>query len=142
MQLLDMRGNRKYVGPLKTVKENEHILGSPEQRMKDQRTRFIKLWLPPILWAVLILVLSTVKPPEIIQRDYSLPWDKFMHFLVNVGSLGQPRDGDPRAAYAIYDLDENRIIFRRVEYDIEKTQEKIFDANLPHILALRLAMGK
>ena len=63
-------------------------------------------------------------------------------YLVNVGSLGQPRDGDPRAAYAIYDLDENRIIFRRVEYDIEKTQEKIFDANLPHILALRLAMGK
>ena len=85
MQLLDMRGNRKYVGPLKTVKENEHILGSPEQRMKDQRTRFIKLWLPPILWAVLILVLSTIKPPEIIQPDYSLPWDKFMHFLVYAG---------------------------------------------------------
>ncbi len=63
-------------------------------------------------------------------------------YLVNVGSVGQPRDGDPTAAYGIYDLVNNTIIFRRVPYDIEKAQQKILDADLPNILALRLAIGK
>mgnify|MGYP005840338349 CR=1 FL=1 len=63
-------------------------------------------------------------------------------FLINVGSVGQPRDGNPKAAYGIYDLEENAVTFRRVEYDIKTAQQKILDANLPNILALRLAMGK
>lgn len=63
-------------------------------------------------------------------------------YLVNVGSVGQPRDGNPMAAYAIYDMYSNVITFRRVPYDIEKAQQKILDANLPNILASRLVMGK
>jgi predicted phosphodiesterase len=63
-------------------------------------------------------------------------------YLINVGSVGQPRDGDPTAAYAIYDLVANAVMFRRVPYDIEKAQQKILDADLPNILALRLAIGK
>lgn len=62
-------------------------------------------------------------------------------YFVNTGSVGQPRDGDWRACYVIYDLPTGNIIFRRVEYDLEKTQKKIIDAGLPKMLAERLASG-
>jgi diadenosine tetraphosphatase ApaH/serine/threonine PP2A family protein phosphatase len=61
---------------------------------------------------------------------------------VNVGSIGQPRDGNPKAAYAIYDLNENSIELRRLDYDIAGAQEKILKAGLPARLAERLAIGK
>lgn len=63
-------------------------------------------------------------------------------YFINVGSVGQPRDGDWRACYAIYDLQEKRVIFRRVEYDIETAQRKIREAQLPEMLADRLADGR
>jgi predicted phosphodiesterase len=63
-------------------------------------------------------------------------------YLINVGSVGQPRDGNPEAAYGIYDLETNTVTLERVPYDIETAQQKILDANLPNILALRLAIGK
>lgn len=64
------------------------------------------------------------------------------HYLVNVGSVGQPRDNNPKAAYAIYDLEEQTITLRRVEYDIATTQKKIRAAGLPFRNALRLENGK
>ena len=63
-------------------------------------------------------------------------------YFVNVGSVGQPRDGNPRAAYVIYDLDEGTIELRRLDYDIAKAQKKILTAGLPPRLADRLALGK
>jgi diadenosine tetraphosphatase ApaH/serine/threonine PP2A family protein phosphatase len=63
-------------------------------------------------------------------------------FVLNPGSVGQPRDGDPRAAWLLLDLDANRASFRRVAYDIERTQAEIRDAGLPELLALRLADGQ
>lgn len=63
-------------------------------------------------------------------------------YLVNVGSVGQPRDRDPKAAYAIYDLEAQTITLRRVQYDIETTQKKIREAGLPFRNALRLANGR
>ncbi len=65
-----------------------------------------------------------------------------MKYFVNAGSVGQPRDGDWRASYCIYDLDAKIIHFRRLEYDIETTQKKIIDAGLPEALATRLADGR
>jgi diadenosine tetraphosphatase ApaH/serine/threonine PP2A family protein phosphatase len=62
--------------------------------------------------------------------------------LLNPGSVGQPRDGDPRAAYLLLDLAERRATFRRVEYDVERTQAEIRDAGLPELLAARLAVGQ
>jgi predicted phosphodiesterase len=62
-------------------------------------------------------------------------------WLLNPGSVGQPRDGDPRAAYVILDLDRNRALFHRVPYAVERTQEEILDAGLPETLAGRLALG-
>jgi predicted phosphodiesterase len=62
--------------------------------------------------------------------------------FVNTGSVGQPRDGDPRASYVIYEPAQRRITLRRVPYDIQKTQAAIYAADLPERLALRLEQGK
>jgi diadenosine tetraphosphatase ApaH/serine/threonine PP2A family protein phosphatase len=61
--------------------------------------------------------------------------------LVNVGSIGQPRDEDPRAAYAVFDADDSRVWVRRVDYDIELEARRIRDAGLPSVLAERLFLG-
>lgn len=61
--------------------------------------------------------------------------------LLNPGSVGQPRDGDPRAAWLVLDLDAGRASFRRVPYDIERTQAEIRERGLPEALALRLEQG-
>jgi diadenosine tetraphosphatase ApaH/serine/threonine PP2A family protein phosphatase len=61
--------------------------------------------------------------------------------LCNPGSVGQPRDGDARAAWLLLDLGESRASFRRVEYDVQATQAQIRDAGLPASLAERLAFG-
>jgi diadenosine tetraphosphatase ApaH/serine/threonine PP2A family protein phosphatase len=63
-------------------------------------------------------------------------------YMVNPGSVGQPRDNDPRAAFLLYDTEENSITFHRVPYDIERAQEKIIAAGLPERLAVRLAEGR
>jgi diadenosine tetraphosphatase ApaH/serine/threonine PP2A family protein phosphatase len=63
-------------------------------------------------------------------------------YFVNVGAVGQPRDGNPKAAYVVYDMDEGSIELRRLEYDIASAQKKIREAGLPERLADRLAMGK
>jgi predicted phosphodiesterase len=61
--------------------------------------------------------------------------------IVNPGGVGQPRDGDSRAAYGILDSDEQRFTFYRVEYPIDVTQQKMRDAGLPEPLAARLELG-
>lgn len=63
-------------------------------------------------------------------------------YFVNVGSVGQPRDGDPRAAYALYDVERNLIELRRVPYDFTSTQRKILAAGLSERMAARLAIGR
>jgi diadenosine tetraphosphatase ApaH/serine/threonine PP2A family protein phosphatase len=62
-------------------------------------------------------------------------------WLLNPGSVGQPRDGDPRAAYLLIDFDAKRAQFRRVPYPVERTQAEIRERNLPEALAERLAHG-
>ena len=62
-------------------------------------------------------------------------------YMVNPGSVGQPRDGDPRAAYAIYDSDRKLITLRRTEYPIAKTAAAIEKAGLPEVLGVRLFHG-
>jgi diadenosine tetraphosphatase ApaH/serine/threonine PP2A family protein phosphatase len=63
-------------------------------------------------------------------------------YFINVGSVGQPRDGDPRAAYVTYDVKAKEIHLHRVAYDIEGAQRKIHQAGLQGRLADRLAMGR
>jgi len=62
--------------------------------------------------------------------------------LLNPGSVGQPRDGDPRAAWLLLDLDSRTATFERVEYDVERTQAQMHEARLPEALAARLTLGE
>ncbi|MBC7287359.1 MAG: metallophosphoesterase family protein [Armatimonadetes bacterium] len=62
-------------------------------------------------------------------------------FMINPGAVGQPRDGNPRAAYAILDVEERRVEFRRIDYDIARAQRAILEAGLPQAMAARLAAG-
>jgi predicted phosphodiesterase len=63
-------------------------------------------------------------------------------YFINVGSVGQSRDGVPKATYVVYNMDEGTVELRRLDYDIAKTQAKIRAAGLPERLAERLALGK
>ena len=63
-------------------------------------------------------------------------------YFINAGSTGQPRDGDWRAAYCIYDTERNLIELHRVKYDLDTAQKKIVKAGLPRLLAERLALGR
>jgi predicted phosphodiesterase len=63
-------------------------------------------------------------------------------YLINPGSVGQPRDGDPRAACLLYDSGTHTVTYVRTPYDVETTQKKIHDAGLPPILADRLTVGR
>jgi predicted phosphodiesterase len=63
-------------------------------------------------------------------------------YMINPGSIGQPRDGDPRAGFAFYDDDKNTVEYWRVPYDFKITQEKMQKAGLPPSLIERLALGR
>jgi predicted phosphodiesterase len=78
---------------------------------------------------------------KLIDRHRVLELEKDYTYLVNPGSVGQPRDGDPQAAYAIYHPKERVIEFKRVAYDAAAAAKKIRDAGLPDSLASRLLTG-
>jgi predicted phosphodiesterase len=88
--------------------------------------------------------------PRAYIKDSSvvgLPFDHLVveprkRYFINVGSVGQPRDGDWRAAYVVFDEEKRMIRLRRLAYDLQKTQEKILSSGLPPRLADRLAFGK
>ncbi len=63
-------------------------------------------------------------------------------YLINPGSVGQPRDGDPRAGYAIVDTTQRRVELYRTRYSVEDAQTKVMKAGLPDVLAQRLAVGR
>ena len=77
---------------------------------------------------------------RIDAQDFKLPIGR--KYFINVGSVGQPRDGDPRAAYVLYDPATRMVHFRRLEYDIAAAQARIREAGLPERLAQRLEVGQ
>lgn len=76
------------------------------------------------------------------EQQFDLRLKADAKYLINPGSIGQPRDGDPRAAFLLYDADENLITFHRIPYDIGGAQKKILAAGLPPRLAERLKEGR
>jgi diadenosine tetraphosphatase ApaH/serine/threonine PP2A family protein phosphatase len=72
----------------------------------------------------------------------ALTLDPSARYLINPGSVGQPRDGDPRAAYATYDSETRELRLCRVPYAVDQAQAKIVKARLPEGLARRLGYGK
>lgn len=77
----------------------------------------------------------------IAQPEGEIRYQGCSKVLLNVGSVGQPRDEDPRAAYAVVDTEAETIEVHRIEYDLAGAQRKIRDAGLPEILATRLSLG-
>ena len=80
--------------------------------------------------------------PPAGDRETVVPLQRGARYLVNVGSIGQPRDGDPRAAYGVLDDEAREVRLFRVPYAVEQAQQRIRAAGLPASLANRLALGR
>lgn len=76
------------------------------------------------------------------QRPLTISLEEAHRYLVNPGSVGQPRDGDPRAGFALVDSDRREVTVYRVEYPVSKAQARILEEGLPDVLAQRLALGR
>ena len=95
-----------------------------------------------------VVFVSDGSGPSVVAASYE--FDEFIavkcesgkKLFINPGSVGQPRDGDVRASFAIWDQDRSRIEFYRVEYDVAATQAKMRDVQLPQYLIERLAHGR
>jgi diadenosine tetraphosphatase ApaH/serine/threonine PP2A family protein phosphatase len=94
----------------------------------------------PVTFELSAEAFDTVGPSS--AAETRLPLKNGAKYLVNPGSVGQPRDGDPRAAYAIADTAQRRVELYRLDYPIGTTQAKIVAAGLPDVLAQRLAVGR
>lgn len=79
--------------------------------------------------------------PPLESAGQELELEENMRYLINPGSVGQPRDGDPRAAYVLYDTTQPRLTYCRVIYDVAGAQRRIREEGLPDVLANRLAIG-
>lgn len=76
-----------------------------------------------------------------LLEENELKLEKGFRYLLNPGAIGQPRDRDPRASFALYDTDASLVSFRRLDYDIQRTAASIVEAGLPERLAERLKLG-
>ena len=94
----------------------------------------------PIVFWVANAALDGFMPDD--EEDTLVTLDAGARYLINVGSVGQPRDGDPRAAFGIYDDAAGTVLMRRVPYPIDAAQRRILAAGLPATLANRLAIGR
>ena len=86
---------------------------------------------------------QSIHPP--MKKDglvLTLPLQDQGRYLINPGSVGQPRDGDPRAAFAVIDTSQRVVDYFRLSYDLRQTQEKMRKAGLPHLLIERLEHGR
>jgi predicted phosphodiesterase len=88
--------------------------------------------------------------PTVFIRDDGVRRERTEHvrietgkkYFINTGSVGQPRDGNWRAAYCVYDIENNLVEQLRVKYDVATAQKKIIKAGLPRLLAERIAIGR
>jgi len=111
----------------------------PVLRRLDKQIAFFGHTHTPVIWSLGGDELNGEKPPGEPDK-YSLVGDR--KYLINPGSVGQPRDRNPRASVAVFDADEMKMQFFRVEYKIEAAQRKIIRAGLDGFLADRLAVGR
>ena len=126
--------------------EDDYIFteGDAEEnfRLTDKKITFFGHSHFPVVFS------STEKGYAILATSYefneftAVKCDFSTKLLINCGAVGQPRDGDTRASFAIWDQDHTRMEFYRVEYDIELTQKKMAEVRLPSYLIERLAHGR
>jgi diadenosine tetraphosphatase ApaH/serine/threonine PP2A family protein phosphatase len=122
--------------------EDHYVFDSADaERALDAASRRICLFGHTHLPAIFTLSGDPAAPDSALaENELRLPASG--PILMNVGSVGQPRDGDPRAAYGILDVARQTIRLRRVAYDVSGAQKRIMNAGLPAYLALRLARGQ
>jgi len=77
-----------------------------------------------------------------VSREQVFTLDPAKKYIINIGSVGQPRDANPHSCWAMYDSDEGTVTFHRVPYDIQAVQRKMADVGLPRYLIDRLAVGR
>ncbi|WP_457741531.1 metallophosphoesterase family protein [Thermococcus sp.] len=112
------------------------IHGSPRAPLDE----YLFPWLPESEFKV---VLSYVRQDDLLLGHTHVPMLKVVEGrrIINPGSIGQPRDGDWRASYALLDTETGEVTFHRVEYNVEESARKIIEAGLPRFLAERLFQG-
>jgi diadenosine tetraphosphatase ApaH/serine/threonine PP2A family protein phosphatase len=112
----------------------EEQIQNAEERLNEEIEELLSLL--GLSQSLVAVTNEMIIPPE---GDWQAPNN--FRAIINPGGVGQPRDGNPRAAFMIYDTEQG-FTFYRVEYSIEKTQQKIVEAGLPQYLATRLAYGR
>jgi diadenosine tetraphosphatase ApaH/serine/threonine PP2A family protein phosphatase len=85
---------------------------------------------------------ESLLPVGPLRDRFQLRLETDARYVVNCGAVGQPRDGDPRAAFGRFDTDQRTLTIHRVPYDVATAQAKIIEAGLPEVLAHRLAIGR
>ena len=147
--------NKSFLSSLEYIYENEDLvlvhgsLDTPEQ-FSYLLDKFLSIRTFELMKAPVCFVGHSHIPAVFIQDEAGISIsDKLKvnvlsgkKYIVNVGSVGQPRDHNPEAAYCIYDTDSGLIEIKRIEYNIKKAQDKIIQAGLPVFLSNRLSEGK
>ncbi len=133
---------RQFVhSSLKCPREWRYILDEPDARSHFKVQKWALAFCghthQPGVWH-----LSAVGDLIFFPGKDELVWPSGGKTLINVGSVGQPRDSNSAACYVICDTNARRVEFRRVEYDLETTREKILRAKLPSSTAQRLSLGR
>lgn len=121
---------------IRTAETAEEVLASMASRDPRLRIAFFGHTHRPMVFTRL-----DSQPLSMFEPSNDLIMAPGRRYIVNPGSVGQPRNGDPRAHYLIYDSDTGVIFFRRVPYDVQAAQSRILEAGLPPALAARLAQG-
>lgn len=89
-----------------------------------------------------VFIMKNQKNEIFVKNESELQIEDEFRYIINVGSIGQPRDGNPKSSFAVYDTDERLIILHRITYDIEKTQKKMVEAKIHPFLVDRIANGR
>lgn len=76
------------------------------------------------------------------KDNFSINLDKDKKYIINVGSIGQPRDLNPKACYVIFDTENYNLEFKRIDYNFHITQQKMLELNLPRFLIERIEFGE
>ncbi len=125
------------------IDEDAYIFGEIEALNVFRRTTFPLCFFGhshfPVVFGLSPDAVQTVLTSSPVFRHRLRPG---LRYLVNPGSIGQPRDGNPLASFAIFDTDTSTVAIYRVPYRVQQAQQKILDAGLPRPLADRLALGR
>jgi predicted phosphodiesterase len=125
------------------IDEDAYIFGEIEALNVFRQTEFDVCFFGhshfPVIFALSPDAITTVLT---VAPSFRFKLEPGVRYLINPGSIGQPRDGNPLASFAIYDSQARTVHIHRVEYRVEETQDKILRAGLPRPLADRLALGR